>query len=156
MLFRCFDKTVKTVKFPSYRDCTVHPDWLLFSNFRRWMLLQDWEGKVLDKDILVRGNKEYGPLTCMMVTPAINSITTFSDAARGQWPLGVSKTKINGVYYFIATLSYYGKQKRLGYFKNPEDASACYLKAKNAHIQKLADEEPDEKVASALRKWVIT
>lgn len=39
-------------KNKSYKDVTVCKEWHLFSNFKKWMEQQDWEGKELDKDIL--------------------------------------------------------------------------------------------------------
>src|SRR3990167_2578559 len=62
MLRRCFS-TVLHAKSPSYINCTIDPNWLTFSVFRQWMLTQDWGGKVLDKDILAEGNKNYSPDT---------------------------------------------------------------------------------------------
>lgn len=154
MLIRCYCPAFKK-KRPSYTGCTLHSDWLLFSNFRRWMARQDWEGKHLDKDILKSGNKLYGPLTCIFVSPAINNITVLRENGRGEYPLGVSKMVIKGYDYFVASCSFYGKQKRLGYFLTVDEAHAAYLSAKNAHIQELADNEPDPRVAAALRKWVL-
>ena len=154
MLTRVYDAGLHA-KRPSYVGCSVHPDWLLFSNFRQWMLQQDWENKHLDKDLLVPGNKEYGPATCLFVSDALNNLLTLRQRDRGELPLGVSKTTINGCQYYVASCSFYGKQKRLGYFKTSDEAAACYTKAKNAYIQELADQEQDLRVARALRKLVL-
>ena len=155
MLTRVYDSSLHA-KRPSYANCTIHPDWLLFSNFRQWMLRQDWEGKHLDKDLLVPGNKEYGPDTCLFISDALNNLLTLRQRGRGDLPLGVSRTTINGSEYFTASCSFYGKQKRLGYFKTPEEAAQCYIKAKNAYIQELADQEQDSRVAKALRVLVLS
>lgn len=154
MLTRVYDSKIH-LKRPTYAGCSVHPDWLLFSNFRQWMLQHNWEGKHLDKDLLVPGNKEYGPNTCLFVSDALNNLLTLRQRNRGDFPLGVSITTINGYPYYVASCSFYGKQKRLGYFKTPEEASACYIKAKNSYIQELAAEEPDKRVADALKKLVL-
>ena len=155
MLTRVYDSSLHAKK-PSYAYCTIHPDWLLFSNFRQWMLRQDWEDKHLDKDLLVPGNKEYGPDTCLFVSGALNNLLTLRQQGRGALPLGVSTTTINGHSYYVASCSFYGKQKRLGYFKTPEEAAACYTQAKNAYIQELADQEQDCRVAKALRNLVLS
>lgn len=60
MIRRCYSKA-QLGKNPNYEGCTVCDEWLTFSNFKSWMEKQDWEGKELDKDLLVRGNKVYSP-----------------------------------------------------------------------------------------------
>lgn len=61
-------------KMPTYQDCYVDNSWLLFSNFKKWMQSQDWEGKDLDKDLLMPGNKAYGPETCVFLDRGINNL----------------------------------------------------------------------------------
>jgi hypothetical protein len=73
MLERCYSEK-RQAKCPTYIGCTVCKEWLTFSNFRRWMVNQDWQGKQLDKDILVKGNKIYSAETCCFVTQAVNMI----------------------------------------------------------------------------------
>lgn len=53
-------------------------------------MTQDWQGKELDKDLLGDG-KLYSPANCIFVTGQVNTFTIDSGAARGKWPLGVSK-----------------------------------------------------------------
>ena len=72
MLERCYSERFK-IKFPTYKDCTVCEEWLTFSNFKSWMEEQDWQGKELDKDLLVVGNKIYSPQTCCFLTKMINT-----------------------------------------------------------------------------------
>ena len=57
---------------PTYKECFVCEDWLIFSNFKEWMKTQDWKDKHLDKDILKPGNKVYSLDTCCFVTPHDN------------------------------------------------------------------------------------
>lgn len=72
MLRRCYSSSYKAKK-TTYRDCSCCDDWLVFSVFRSWMEQQDWEGKELDKDIRVRGNKLYSPTTCLFVSTKDNT-----------------------------------------------------------------------------------
>lgn len=155
MLTRVFDKGFHA-RHPSYAGCSVHEDWLLFSNFRAWMAKQNWEGKHLDKDLLVQGNKEYGPDTCLFVSRELNNLLCLRDAQRGDLPLGVTTAKVNGYTYFTAACSFYGKQKRLGYFKTPDEAARRYAAAKNAYIQELAAAEADPRLAKALEALLIS
>lgn len=80
-------------RHPTYIGCTVDPTWHLFSTFKEWMSRQDHEGKHLDKDILVSGNKIYSAETCAFVSRAINTFIVDSRAIRGDWPIGVSWNK---------------------------------------------------------------
>lgn len=71
MLERCYSEALQK-KFPTYKDCYVCDEWLLFSNFRLWMEQHEWQNRSLDKDLLVYGNKVYSPDTCMFIPQQIN------------------------------------------------------------------------------------
>jgi len=60
MLTRCYSKNYQ-LRHPTYKGCSVSDEWLLFSAFKSWMKKQDWDGKQLDKDLLISGNKIYSP-----------------------------------------------------------------------------------------------
>ena len=54
----------------SYLDCTLDSRWYKLSAFKEWIeQWDDFENKEVDKDILIPGNKIYGPDTCLMVRP---------------------------------------------------------------------------------------
>lgn len=132
------------LKHPTYIDCTVTAEWLMFSVFRRWMIEQDWQGKELDKDILDHGNNIYGPDTCVFVSHAINSLLTDNAASRGKYRQGVDLHKPSGKYK--ARVRRYGKGKHLGLFTTTEEASTAYLIAKSAHIIEVAQtQQPNVK-----------
>ena len=82
MLARCYTTSYKQ-RFPTYEGCYVCKEWLIFSNFKAWMEKQDWEGKELDKDLLVSRNKVYSPETCVFVDKRVNLFLTESSANRG-------------------------------------------------------------------------
>jgi len=131
ILERCY-----SVKFQgrghSYVGCTIVKEWLTFSVFKSWMEKQDWKGKALDKDLLTQGNKVYGPETCIFVKSYINNLLISSNANRGKFPQGVSLNKANGKYQSNVHVN--GKQKHIGSFGTPEDASEAYKAAKYAII----------------------
>lgn len=85
MMARCYSDKHKK-KYPTYIGCSVIKEWRLFSNFRRWMVTQDWQGKQLDKDILVVGNKVYSPDNCMFVTMETNNLVLDGSTIRGKYP----------------------------------------------------------------------
>lgn len=137
-------------RYPSYRGCSLDPSWKLFSVFREWMAKQDWEGKALDKDLLVPGNRQYGPDKCIFVSRDINSLTAIRGNGRGSLPLGVTKTGSGKYTYYLAKCSFYGKQKTLGSFKTPEEAAECYRAAKLQHIKEIAHKQTDQRLKAAL------
>ena len=76
MIQRCYDENVHEKYKPEYRDKTVCEEWLNFANFKLWYDEHDIgdEHIDLDKDILVRGNNEYSPETCVLVKHYINVV----------------------------------------------------------------------------------
>lgn len=72
MLRRCYDEK-SFITNPTYKDCTVCDEWKTFSNFKIWIEKQDYQGKDLDKDLLVFNNKVYSPDTCILVPPTVNA-----------------------------------------------------------------------------------
>lgn len=88
MVERCYAPSMLK-RNPTYIDDTVCKDWLAFSNFKSWMKVQPWEGMELDKDMLVKGNKQYSPEACAFVPKKLNLLLSTSDGKRGDFALGV-------------------------------------------------------------------
>lgn len=75
MILRCYsEKSFK--ESPSYRDCTVCPEWHNFQVFAKWFYGNYIDGYQLDKDIRISGNREYSPEACSFVTAKENSIAS--------------------------------------------------------------------------------
>ena len=102
-------------------------EWKLFSIFREWMLSQIWEGLELDKDILVFGNREYGPETCAFVPSYINCLLLGSDAIRGDLPLGVTKVRER---YMSQTRTGNERQRVTSYHNTPQAAHKAWQNSK--------------------------
>ena len=92
MLQRCYSDKYQA-KNPTYVGCSVCDEWLLLSTFKIWFDANYRDGMELDKDILITGNKVYGPAACRFVPHHINRLLTDSGAIRGDYPLGVSAMK---------------------------------------------------------------
>ena len=73
MLRRCYSESYHKTH-PTYVGCSVSPEWHLFSTFRSWMMNQKWEGLELDKDLIIKGNRVYGPDACCFVPKSINCL----------------------------------------------------------------------------------
>ena len=97
MLERCYSKKYLESR-PSYIGTSVCSEWLSATAFKKWMDQQDWQGKCLDKDIIVPKSKLYSPETCAFVLDATNKFVIARDACRGDYPIGVSLCKRTGKY----------------------------------------------------------
>lgn len=149
MLQRSYSAKEK-LKNPSYMHAIVCDEWLYFSNFKAWMEAQDWEGKQLDKDLLVRGNKMYSPETCCFISSVINSFITECNKSRGQWPIGVYWFKRQGKFKACCRNPITGIREYLGYFDDPNIAHQAWLVRKLELAKLLAAEQGDLMVAKAL------
>jgi hypothetical protein len=137
MIERCYDNKFQE-KNQTYINCSVVEEWLTFSVFKSWMIKQDWQGKQLDKDILIPGNKEYGPDSCIFVSHAINSLAIGCATNRGLYPQGVSFNKQGRKYR--AQCHANERNNHLGYFKSINEAEIAYLSFKADLIKEIASE----------------
>ena len=151
MLKRCYSKKYLESN-QSYVGTSVCSEWLYATAFKKWMEQQDWQGKCLDKDIIVPGNKLYSPKTCAFVLQATNKFVTARDACRGDYPIGVHLLKQTGKYQAKCQNPFSGKQEHLGYFSTPEEAHEGWRKRKHELAQLVAATESDPRVVEALRK----
>ena len=156
MLKRCFSKAEK-LRSPTYKDVTCCEEWLTFSNFKSWMETQDWEGKELDKDLLVYENKIYSPETCVFIERRLNMFLVKSNKTRGIYPIGVSyytdPRLISPLKHpYRATINNRDKNVTLGYYLTPMSAHRAWQKAKIKQAQDLAASQTDERVIKGLQR----
>lgn len=127
MLKRVYSNSLN-LKRPTYKDVACSEDWILFSNFKKWMEKQPWKDCELDKDILFIDNKLYSESTCVFVPSFINNLFLDSGSIRGEYPLGVNFHK--GVGKLCSQIKIENKKKHLGYFDRVEDAHSAWQVAK--------------------------
>ena len=146
MLSRCYG--VRTPSNLAYSGCEVVTEWYSFMAFRDWALKQDWEGNQLDKDLIVPGNKVYGPEACCFVPRVVNMI-------------GPSLTGTGYIHRTYKKVNPYEagfRGKFLGAFATPEEASHAWKVAKLVATRKvLADYEAgrhDPRVVIALNRII--
>ena len=117
-------------KHPTYSDVTVCKEWHSFSAFRAWWLDHYREGFSLDKDLLVVGNRQYAPDTCICIPSWLNNLTIDHGASRGELPIGVCLCKQTGRNKSNCSNPITGKRNNLGRFTTPEAAHQAWLKCK--------------------------
>ena len=149
MLARCYSDKFQE-RCPTYKSCVVSEGWLTFSNFRKWMAAQNWEGKQLDKDLLFEGNKVYSAETCAFVTPMVNTFTIDSGASRGEWLIGACWHKGADKFRSRCRNPFTKKLEDLGYFDCEQQAHQAWLKRKLELAHELAAIQTDPRVAKAL------
>ena len=149
MIERCYSIKYQE-RQPTYIGCSVSDEWLTFSNFRAWMMTQDWEGKQLDKDLLFEGNKVYNPETCVFVTPMVNSFTIDRGASRGEWLIGVTWHKPTEKFQSKCCNPFTKKLEHLGYFTCEQEGHKAWLKRKLELANELAAIQTDSIVVEAL------
>lgn len=150
MLKRCYSDKYKNIN-KGYYECTVCDEWLTFSNFKRWVEDQDWQGKQLDKDIIGLGNKKYSPETCCFIDKLTNTFVTDSASSRGEFMIGVSWHKRDLIFQSHIRNPLTKRREYLGGFSSEIDAYLAWKKRKNEIAYQMADLQTDERVAGALR-----
>ena len=163
MVRRTDRRDPKVYGFETYKDCTLDPRWFKLSAFKEWIeQWDDYKNKEIDKDILIPGNKIYGPETCLMVKKSVNLF--FKPNIKRNLPRGVShvsKFKEGGKNPYAANIVRCGEKKKnqsrlgtifLGHYPTIEEASAAYESARKEQIQFLIEMETDIRVKNALIK----
>lgn len=148
MIQRCY---VESEEFKNYVDVWVNSEWHNFQNFTNWALQQigfdqDWQ---LDKDILVQGNKEYGPDVCCFVPARVNSLVIKSTAK------GREMDKWGSIYF---TLRGAKGERIYKNFKDRELGVAWYKTEREKIIKQVADQYKnvlDTRVYEALYLWQV-
>lgn len=132
ILQRCYCEKTQ-IKQPSYKSCTIDERWHNFQVFAEWCKINYINGFALDKDILVNGNKIYGPETCCFVPQEINNL--FIKPSINSLPLGITK---RGKKYY-AQLCCYGKQIQLGGYYDINLAIEKYNTEKHLYVKEIAE-----------------
>ena len=144
---RCYSEKSQ-IRHPTYRGCSISDSWKQFMTFREWMITQDWEGKSLDKDIMIVGNREYGPNACLFVSRQVNNLLNDCKGTRGEFPIGVSFDKESGRYKASCCID--GKNKNLGRFDCPNQAHLVYRAFKRELILSVAYAQSDNRIRDGL------
>lgn len=157
MLSRCYsDKP--SCSSESYSECYVCDEWLVFSNFKDWMIKQeDLHGDLrdlqLDKDIISRGNKIYCPEKCAFVPANVNGFVLDRKGARGKHLIGVYWNKRESKFYSKCVDPFTHKSVFLGLYESEEEGHLRWLACKHKFACDLAGSGiiKDSRVVEALK-----
>lgn len=139
MMSRCYSDYLHSNR-GTYVGCSVIDEWCCFQNFAKWYVDNNVVGFHLDKDILIKGNKVYGPDTCCFVPIEINSLFTLRKNSRGSCKLGVYIKKGK----FESSVSIGGVRVVLGRFKTEQEAFDVYKIEKEKYVKQVANRYKDE------------
>lgn len=106
MLRRCYSQSYQDVQ-PTYKGCSVCVEWLNFQAFGDWFDENYIDGNALDKDILIDGNKQYSPSSCLFVTQRDNNIKSSAK---------LYMFELHGVVTEIYNLGKFCRDNKLNYF----------------------------------------
>lgn len=147
MLTRCY--TNYKEHYRTYKESKVCDKWLLYENFYEWLHSQEnfekWtklDNGVIDKDIIIKGNKTYSPDTCCLVPQNVNALFIKSDRAKGKYPIGVTYKTRDKVFEVQCNIN--GKETYLGRRSTPEQGFLLYKEYKESYIKQVAQEEYDK------------
>ena len=148
ILRRCYDTKYHQSR-PTYTQCEVCNEWLIYENFYNWLTSQEnynqWIENTsfhVDKDILFKHNKIYAPETCCLVPENVNTLFIKSDKNRGIYPIGVSEYyKDSGLYQARCNNQLSGQTVTIGIFDSPAQAFNEYKSYKEHLIKSIAQIE---------------
>lgn len=160
MLDKVYGRGCKVDETNPYHSVYISEDFRWFKNFKDWCHEQigfDMKDWVLDKDILVKGNKIYSPEACCFVPVELNSLLVNNRAVRGSFPVGVYYDKSRNKFQSYVQVN--GKRKSLGRHQTCVEAFLAYKEAKEIYIKEVANkwkDQIDPRVYEALMNWEVS
>lgn len=149
MLKRCYSSKFLLSR-PTYLGCIVCEEWLTFSNFKSWMEQQDWQGKQLDKDLIIEDNKVYHPQACIFVSNSVNSFFGLAGSDKNSTSVGAFiDARRNKIYAQIRN-PISGLKEFLGYYATELEAHLAWKQRKHELACLLAEKETDPRIIHAL------
>ena len=130
MLYRCHNPN-EIQRLSTYAEVTICVKWYNFQNFAKWYeenYPTDGEEYDLDKDLLQGESKIYSPDTCIFIPHKLNTFMTNAQSNNASGYTGVYWNKQKKRWTTQMFIN--NKHKHLGHFKNIEDASNTYKRAR--------------------------
>lgn len=145
MLGRCYSEKYQENHL-TYKDIKVCDEWLSFSKFKEWFdanypyhIEEQGISLNLDKDILSGESKIYSPETCVFIPKNINLFMSIKYSNNTSGYTGVYWDKDKRKWRAQINDFYSSKYKKIGRFKNIEDAKNAYIKARAIEAEKAKE-----------------
>ena len=141
MLERCYSEKYKHSR-PTYLNCHSSDNFKNLTFFKKWCVRQQGfneDGFMLDKDILVKGNKMYSEDTCCFVPQEVNKI--FTNIKNTNSGLVGANKQSSGKY--SAAVKHKGKIYYLGSYATEVEAFEVYKETKEKFVREVAREYKD-------------
>ncbi|MGB4898961.1 MAG: hypothetical protein WBP57_11135 [Ignavibacteria bacterium] len=139
MVKRCYSELTQKAR-PSYIGCSVSGNFACYDYFYDWCQSQIGFNKIgyqLDKDLLRKNNKIYSENDCVFLPSEINTALILRKSKRGDYPIGVTFCKRDNLYR--STLTMFGLNTNVGYFKDEKTAFNKYKEIKELYLKSLAN-----------------
>ncbi len=135
------------IKRKEYEDTTVSEDWLNASNFVNWAKTKNFNGMVIDKDLIVFRNKNYSKDLCCWISPSLNGFLSTNKKINNKL---IGATKIGNCYQSMISLK--GKRYYLGRFKTEIDAHVAYRMKKAEMLRDFKKDFVDLQIIDAIEQ----
>jgi len=161
-IYKCWNSMIERghslklkTKNSAYNGVTVHPDWHRLSKFTEWLNTQpqaNWQELQIDKDLLVKGNKVYGPDTCCFLTSQENVV--FSPRLSTKLGCVSYRTEKPRKKPWEGYTRICGKQSFIGCFSTKEEAEFVAMREYLPYVIEIANANPHRFIRDAMFRWI--
>jgi len=135
---RCYDPKYHITR-PSYIGCSVDPKWHNYQVFAEWFYLNYKDDWVLDKDLLIKGNKIYGEDNCIFIPARLNTFLSNKQRSNTTGEIGVCVNKKGNKFRVGLSDVLTGKSIYIGSFNTIEEASNAYKEARGIQCENIKE-----------------
>lgn len=155
---RCRKGMEPNWKWLTYADTEMSTEFQDYQKFVPWHMAQigyGFDKYHIDKDLILPGNRVYGPDTCVLLPAALNQFICVKRNFGAALPTGVYMLRGR----FCGSMNVDGKTIYLGLFPSAESAHEAYVERKDLEARKWYERALsgeiviDPRATEALRTW---
>lgn len=130
MINRCYNPEEPSYKFYGGVGVTVCDEWHCFQNFAEWYNKNSVDGYDLDKDLLSKDSRVYGPNTCCFIPREINRLIVSDRKRKSNKHLPIGVIVGSNGYKAKVKNHFTGKEEYYGPFESYEEPAEIYKRRK--------------------------